>query len=142
MLDDTGKFTRLNVTRSGRLQKPFFYNKTPYAIAYLHRDIETVSFALGPDGTPKDYKELGRTPVADCHDSLATCLYRGQVYLFFDSAKAGDRWKYHIRYKTTNSPDEGWLPADANGRETGLSGGYANWGVHLSPPCRSNTRAK
>ena len=127
--------TRINPIFGASLQKPFFFNKAVYAVAQIGNDIATAKFTIDASGKAKDFKVFdARTAVARCWNSLATCVYRGKPYLFFDSAKENDRWRYEIRYKVASSPDDGWLPADQNGNATGLSASYENWGVWGSPP--------
>lgn len=120
---------------SASLQKPFFFNKAVYAVSQIGNEIATAKFKLNASGAAEDFKMFeARTAVARCWNSLATCVYRGKPYLFFDSAKESDRWRYDLRYKIASSPDDGWLPADANGNATGLSCSYENWGIWGTPP--------
>ena len=122
-------------TLGASLQKPFFFNKAVYAVSQIGNEIATAKFTINAAGEAKDFKVFeARTAVARCWGSLATCVYRGKPYLFFDSAKESDRWRYDLRYKSASNPDDGWLPADGNGSGTGLSGSYENWGIWGTPP--------
>jgi hypothetical protein len=139
MADDQGKFvSRVFPLGVGapQVQKPIFYKNAIYALAEGTGGIVTYKIALDAAGAAQDVKlvEKGTTKLDNCRISLATCFYRGQVYLFFDNDQRN--WSFKIRYKTTTDPDTaGWLPQDGLGLETGLVGSYEHWGTSGHVPC-------
>lgn len=138
MTTETDRFTKREFVNIAweQLQKPIFHQNAIYAFAHRGDKVDTFKATVGPSGEAVGLHklDLGTTPVEGSWNSMATCAYRGRIYMFYDSVRHDDRWKFGILYKTTASPDEGWLPVSGKGHETGLVGRYTNWGLHGTVP--------
>jgi hypothetical protein len=135
--DDQGKYLWTR-TATRWLRQPFFYNHRVHAVTPIDGQtrVATPFFTLNADGKPDELDwNTPVTAVARSWGWLATCVYRSQAWLFFDSMQQQDRWRYDIRFKTSNDPTKGWVPERDTGFETGLTGSYADWGAGLSPAC-------
>ncbi|MEM8637715.1 MAG: hypothetical protein AAGG51_02695 [Cyanobacteria bacterium P01_G01_bin.54] len=113
-------------TSKRRLREPVFFNNAVYSLSHYGDDI--YKFELTQEGKPRDLKKVSSAlNVRQGRSIRATCVYQGEVYVFFDQDK---HWKYEIRYKTNNDPEgKNWLPPEEQGASTGLIGGYKDWGI-------------
>jgi hypothetical protein len=135
MADDEGRFVRRVFKAERELVRPVFHSNAIYALSF-GRDlagplVHTYKFTLDAAGGARDLQNLarGETRLNGCKYALATCSFRGRVYLFYDSELPGDKSKFQVCYKSAANPEDGWLPADGGGVGTGLTGGYVEWGL-------------
>src|ERR1051325_10182520 len=138
--EESGRHRRITAKFWGwRGYQPFVFRRRVYVMS-AHKDyaeIRLSSFQLDAKGTPVDSQNhpAGTAAIKGSATRLATCVYRGQVYLFYAGPSEWMKPTYPILYKTSTSPANGWLPAGDSGFATGVTGSApTDWGFRQTPP--------
>ena len=121
--DAVHKKKYLDVTADFR--NMYFFNKELYLVSFNKPLAQSGSllnykYTLGSDGNISDD---GKTLIdAEINNSagmgVASAVYKGVIYLFYDKLTPGVHGKYDIYYKTSSNPESGWLPGDGSGFDT------------------------
>ncbi len=113
-----------------QLKSPFLFRNSVYCLEERRKNIQVYKFGLSDTepGLPVSLEKV-RDTILTRGDFKAVCVFRGEVFVFFDN-DAGNH-TYEICYKKTADPDtEKWHPeGDANGFKTGLKADYVTWGL-------------